>query len=114
MSRASRFELLCGWLAALLASAVAVFIRYGGYIAPASTALDLIILGVLLAALALGVTLDVERDSRTGRLLLALATALFAVNIAISRSTLLLLPLLLALTATTLAFTRPHARGAST
>lgn len=80
-----RLELLFGWLAIILSCGVVAYTNFvaGGF-SPATIAPDtvhrfLIGFGVVMLALAIGVTLDGVFDLLTGRLLLALATLAFAV-----------------------------------
>jgi hypothetical protein len=53
----NRVELLLGWLAVILAGAVAAYAYFGGYIAPDSVQSDLIGVAVILLTLALGLPL---------------------------------------------------------
>jgi|GEM_PF-2528762 hypothetical protein len=107
-------ELLLGWLAIILAGTVAAFTYFGGFIEPDSVQRDLIGFGVILLSIALGVTADGVFDFLPGRLLLALATLVFAVIAVISFVLFLLPPAALAVGATLLAFVRPYARPPQT
>ena len=101
-------QLVLGWLAVILAGPVVAFIYFGGYIAPDAVRVDLIGSGVLLLALAVGVTTDSIFDFLPGRILLALATLVYTA-IAATSFVLFLLPSAgLAILATAIAFIRPY------
>lgn len=103
----NRVELLLGWLAVILAGAVAAYTYFGGYIAPDSVQSDLIGFAVILLALALGVTVDGVIGFLPARMLLGLATLAYCGIAAISFLTFLLPSAFLALGATFIAFFRP-------
>jgi hypothetical protein len=103
-------ELVLGWLAVILASAVGTYIYLGGFIAPFAVEVDLIGFGVILLALAVGVTTDGIFNFFPGRILLALATLVYT-GIAVTSFILFLLPSIpLATFATVIAFIRPFIR----
>jgi hypothetical protein len=101
-------ELLLGWLAILVAGAVAVLTYAGGFIAPGSVEPDFIGLAVILLAIAIGVTVDSLVDFLPARIVLGLATLLLAMVAVVSFLAFLVLSALLAAGATLLAFIRPH------
>jgi hypothetical protein len=104
----NHIELLLGWLAILVAVAVAALAYVGGFIAPGSVEPDLIGLAVILLALAIGVTVDSIVDFLPARILLGLATLVLGMAAIVSFLVLLVLSALLAAGATLLAFVRPH------
>jgi hypothetical protein len=104
-------ELLLGWLAILVAGAVAALTYVGGFIAASSVEPDLIGLSIILLAMAIGVTVDSLFDFLPARILLALATVFLAIAAMVSFLALLVLSACLAAGATLLAFTRPHPPG---
>jgi hypothetical protein len=106
----NRLELLLGWAAILVSAASAALVYFGGFIAPDSVAPDLIGITVILAALALGVTLDSVFDLLPARLLLGLATLVLAGVAVISFLFFLELATFLAVGATLLAFIRAYLR----
>ena len=108
----NRLELALGWLAVLLGAAVAAFTYHGNFIAPDSVQRDLVVFGVVLAAVAVGVTADSLLSWPIGKVLLGAATLALLVIAAISFVVFLFAPTLLALVATILAFARPHQRQA--
>jgi predicted branched-subunit amino acid permease len=101
-------ELLLGWLAILVAGAVAVLTYVGGFIAASSVEPDFIGLAVILLAMAIGVTVDSLVDFLPARIVLGLATLLLAMVAVVSFLAFLVLSALLAAGATLLAFIRPH------
>lgn len=103
-------ELALGWLAVLLAAAIAAFTYYGGFIAPGSEARDLLGFGCVVTLIALGVTVDSMLNWMAGKIVLALATLAFLGITAISFVSFLYLPAILTLLATVLAFARSAAR----
>lgn len=104
----SRIELLLGWLAVIIAGAVAAQLYFGGFIAPDSVQPDLIGIALILLTMAIGVTLDGIFDLLPGRVLLLLATIAYFGVAAISFIEFLLPSAGLAIGATLLAFLRPH------
>ncbi|HLY29406.1 MAG TPA: hypothetical protein VKQ36_00130 [Ktedonobacterales bacterium] len=103
-------EFVMGWLAILLAAAIAAYTFFGGFIEAGSVKSDLLIFGGVLAVMALGVTIDVLPGWWPGRLLLGLGTLAFLAITAISFIALLFVPAILALLATIAAFVRPFVR----
>jgi hypothetical protein len=85
----NRVELLLGWLAVVLASAVVAYTNYmsNGFvavnIAPDTLHLFLVGFGAIMLCLAVGVTLDGLFDLLAGRVLLVLATLIFAMGTAL-------------------------------
>lgn len=99
-------EFLAGWLAVASGAAILLFIWRGGFIAPESVALDVTIFGLILAIIALSVTLESVTGSLVARITLAIgAVALMGVFV-VSFLAELALPTLLALGATFMAFSR--------
>lgn len=78
------FELFLGWLAIVLATLVVLYtdiVAHGfdtGNVAPDTLHRYLLAFGVIMLALALGVTLDAVFEQLVGRVLLILATLAFA------------------------------------
>lgn len=109
----NRLELLLGWLAVLLSVAIAAFTYFSGLIAPFAVQTDLLGFGVIVGAMALGVTLDGVFGGLigwVGKVLLTLATLALLGIAAISFVIFFFVPALLAVGATILAFARPFVR----
>ncbi|HEY7976424.1 MAG TPA: hypothetical protein VID72_13835, partial [Ktedonobacterales bacterium] len=65
----SIFELAAGWLAVLLGVAIALLVWQSGMISPGAVVVDLLGFGVILALIAVGVTLDAAvTPSRAARI----------------------------------------------
>lgn len=99
-------EFAAGWLAVVTGVAIVLAIWKGGYISPEAVGLDLTIFGVILAVIALSVTLESVTGSVMARMTLALGalalTAVFIVSFVIELG----IPALLAIGATFVALAR--------
>lgn len=100
------YEFAAGWLAVVIGVAVAVYTYLGGYIAPFAVRQDLIGCAVILAVIALGVTLECFTGSLAARIILTLGTLAWGVAVEASFIAFLLPSVGLALLATILAFMR--------
>jgi len=106
----NRVELLLGWTGIMVAASGAAYAYFGNFIEPSAVSSDLIGVTVILAALAVGVTLDSVFDLLPARLLLGLATLVLAGVTVISFLFFLELATFLAGGATLLAFIRAYLR----
>jgi hypothetical protein len=99
-------EFAAGWLAVFTGGAMTLAIWKGSYISPDSVGLDLTIFGVILAVIALSVTLESVIGSVMARITLAIGalalTAVFVVSFVIELG----IPALLAIGATFVALAR--------
>lgn len=99
-------EFAAGWLAVVTGVAIMLAIWKGGYISPEAVGLDLAIFGVILAVIALSVTLESVTGSVMARMTLAIGalalTAAFVVSFVIELG----IPALLAIGATFVALAR--------
>lgn len=99
-------EFLAGWLA--VASGIAIMLRIwgGGFIAPEFVSFDLTVFSLILAVIALSVTLESVTGSLAARIILALGavalTGVFVVSFVVELG----IPAVLALAATFMAFSR--------
>lgn len=110
MSALRTVELVLGWLAVIWGAALLVFTYAGGFIAPECVTQDVVGFSVILAVLALGVTLDYFFSVLAARLLLAVGALAVLVVAGISFISLALPPAGLAVVAAIIAFTRQYAK----
>lgn len=101
-------ELIFGWLSVLIGAAVLIFTYAGGYIAPESVQQDVIGFSIILAVLAVGVTLDYFFSSLATRVLLVIGALAMLAVVAISFVTFLLPAGFLAAAAAVIAFVRQN------
>ncbi len=103
-------EVAAGWLAVISGAALAFMIWQGGFIAPESTIVDLVVFGFILLLVAVGVTLDALAPTwavRTVALsLLTIGVLALTFIFVISFIIELGIPVLLAIIATVLAYVR--------
>jgi hypothetical protein len=99
-------EFIAGWLAVVIGVAVTVFSYLGGFIAPFAVTSDLIGCAVILATIALGVTLESLTGSLVARIILGLGTLAWLLAVVSSFLVFLLPSGALAVAATLIAFTR--------
>lgn len=99
-------EFIAGWLAVVTGAALALYIWQGGFIEPDAVVVDLATFGLILAIIALSVTLESLTGSLVARFTLALGAiallGVFAVSFVIELG----IPALLAVAAMLIAFTR--------
>lgn len=101
-------ELIFGWLSVLIGSAVLIFSYAGGYISPESVGQDVIGFSIILAILAIGVTLDYFFSSLATRILLAIGVLAMLAAVVISFVTFLLPAGFFAAAAAVIAFVRQN------
>ncbi|HEY1387781.1 MAG TPA: hypothetical protein VGF38_04485 [Ktedonobacterales bacterium] len=99
-------ELIFGWLSLLIGAAVLVFTYAGGYISPESVGQDVIGFSIILAVLAIGVTLDYFFSSLATRILLVVGALSILAIVVISFVSILLPAGFFALAAVVIAFVR--------
>ena len=99
-------EFIAGWLAVVIGVAIMLFVWQGGLIEPYAVVVDLVTFGVILATIALSVTLESLTGSLVARFTLALGAIALAGVFVVSFVVELGLPALLAIAATLIAFTR--------
>ncbi|HKW21061.1 MAG TPA: hypothetical protein VJO13_06775 [Ktedonobacterales bacterium] len=101
-------ELIFGWLSVLIGAAVLIFTYAGGYIAPESVQQDVIGFSIILAVLAVGVTLDYFFSSLATRVLLAIGVLAMLATAVISFVSFLLPAGFFAVAAVVIAFVRQN------
>jgi hypothetical protein len=108
MSALRTIELVFGWSAVIWGAALLAFSYARRFIAPESVAQDVIGFSIILAVLALGVTLDFFFSSLATRILLSIGALAVIVVATISFITWALPMGVLALTAAIVAFALPY------
>lgn len=101
-------ELIFGWLSVLIGAAVLVFSYAGGYVAPESATQDVIGFSIILAVLAIGVTLDYFFSSFATRILLVAGVLAMLAIVLIGFVSFLLPAGFLAMAAVVIAFVRQN------
>ncbi len=99
-------EFIAGWLAVVIGVAITLYIWQGGFIEPDAVVVDLTTFGLILAIIALSVTLESLTGSLVARVTLALGAIALSGVFVVSFVIELGIPALLAVAAMLIAFTR--------